>query len=66
MKQLSDDDIFPFGKYLQSATKMKDVPSSYLDWLSGQSWIGKWPQVEEYIARSRKAIDQDLRRSGKI
>lgn len=66
MKQLTDDSIFPFGKYFESRTKMRDVPSAYLDWIAGQPWIGKWPAVVDYIARSRKAIDQDLKREGRI
>lgn len=63
-KQLSDTDTFPFGKH--KGKRMQDVPSSYLDWLAGQPWIKDWPAVESYIQRSRKAIDQDLKRSGKI
>jgi hypothetical protein len=66
MKQLNDGDVFPFGRYFKSKTKMKDVPSSYLDWLMSMKWIVEWPSVVEYIRRNRKAIDQDLKRAGRI
>lgn len=65
-QELTDDSWFPFGAHgpkRNEPLRMKDVSSSYLDWLSGQPWISDWPAVEAYIARSRKAIDQDLNRS---
>lgn len=63
-RPLTDESIFPFGKY--RGQKMKEVKSDYLDWLDGQAWIKDWPAVKDYIARSRKSIDQDLKREGKI
>ena len=57
-KMLTDYDYMPFGAHINK--KMKDVPAVYLDWLSGQQWIGQWPQVNDYIKRNRKAIDMDL------
>lgn len=40
---------------------MQSVPASFLDWLDGQPWLAKkHPDVKEYIARNRKAINQDL------
>jgi|ERR1041385_3931961 uncharacterized protein (DUF3820 family) len=58
---LTDTDPMPFGSH--EGTRMARVPSSYLDWLSGQAWLAeKFPQVADYIQRNRKGIDEDLRR----
>lgn len=64
--ELTDESIFPFGKYKASGTKMKDVPSSYLDWLAGTNWFEDWPNLVEYIKENRQAIDMDLREEGRI
>lgn len=46
---------------------MQEVPADYLDWLVGQPWCrSKYPPVEEYVARNRKAIDMELRQMGKL
>lgn len=65
MNELTDDSPCPVnGDHL--GKPMVKVPSSYLDWLSGQEWLErKYPEVREYIRRSRKAIDQDLEREGR-
>lgn len=63
-EHLSDDDPMPFGEH--RGKPMQAVPSEYLDYIAGQAWISKWPAVEDYIRRSRKAIDQDLKRQGRI
>ncbi len=40
---------------------MGTVPAAYLDWLVGQEHLcRKYPEVVEYVAKNRKAIDQDL------
>lgn len=57
---LTDLDPMPFGEH--KGKPMMNVPSSYLDWLRGQKWIDKHPQVRDYIDRSWKAIQQDLKR----
>jgi uncharacterized protein (DUF3820 family) len=58
---VTDETPMPFGKW--KGTPMKNVPSEYLDWLVGQSWMpGKYSQIVDYVERSRKAIDQDLNR----
>jgi uncharacterized protein (DUF3820 family) len=57
---LTDASLMPFGQH--KGHLMQNVPSEYLDWLNGQSWLEEqWPNVSAYIAKSRKAIDQDLR-----
>lgn len=56
---LTDDCKFPFG--LHKGKRMKDVPSEYLDWMDGQPWSHKWPEVVDYIDRNRKAINLDLK-----
>lgn len=63
-RELDDESDFPFGKW--KGTKMKNVPSPYLDWFIGQDWANRWPAVVNYINRSRKAIDQDLKKEGTI
>ena len=55
---LHDEEPMPFGKY--KGTKMKDVPSDYLDWLIGQPWIAKWPRVKAYIEANKKSIEEDI------
>lgn len=55
---LTDNDPMPFGKFKNEA--MKNVPASYLDWVSGQSWISDWPAVAAYIEANRKDIDKVL------
>lgn len=60
--KLSDFDPCPVkGKYQGIA--MIQVPSSYLDWFRGQEHLmNKYPDVADYIERSKKAIDQDIER----
>jgi len=61
MSILTDNDLFPFGKYRDA--RMIDVPASYLEWAGGQEWIGKWPDVKKYIADNRAVINKELERS---
>ena len=58
MSILTDNDLFPFGKYRDA--RMIDVPASYLDWAGGQDWISKWPDVKKYIADNRAVINKEL------
>ena len=55
---LKDTDPFPFGQW--KGTPMQDVPAEYLDWLSDQDWISKWPRVRAYIDHNRAVIDKEL------
>ena len=48
----------PFGKY-QGKT-IGAVPAQYLDWLSGQDWVKKWPEVLLYIKENRAHLDAEL------
>lgn len=64
MKPLTDDDLFPFGKY--KGTPMWKVPGTYYDWLIDQPWIKSWPAIEEYIERNRAVIDKELKDAGVI
>ena len=57
-KPLADKDKMPFGEH--KGKLMKHVPASYLDWLDGQDWISKWPQVKAYIDHNRAVIDKEL------
>lgn len=56
--KMDDDSLMPFGNHKD--TPMRDVPARYLDWLSGQPWIGQWPLVLEYINENRDVIDSEL------
>lgn len=60
--ELTDDSPCPVnGRH--TGQPMKDVPANYLDWLDGQGWLEhKHPDVKNYIARNREAINQDLER----
>jgi len=53
---LSDDDPMPFGKH--KGKKMKEVPASYLDWLSDQWKVDTL--VRRYIKKNWKAIEAEL------
>lgn len=56
---LRDTDSMPFGKHKDRA--MKDVPASYLDYLSDQDWLKtRWPRVWAYIDHNRNVIDKEL------
>lgn len=60
MKQLTDTDLMPFGKY--KGTPMQDVPASYLHWLwsSGKQSDNLCP-VADYIRRNLSALKQEHR-----
>lgn len=58
MSKVSDDYLIPFGKH--KGQKIGEVPASYLDWLSGQEWIGDWHEVDKYIRENREEIDKEL------
>lgn len=62
---LGDEDWMPFGKYGPKGAeprKMKDIPPGYLDWLTGQDWLPKFPKVMNYIFWRRKAIDCEMQK----
>jgi len=52
MKELTDLDPMPFGKY--KGTPMQDVPASYLHWLwtNGKKEETKTDAVADYIKRN--------------
>ena len=56
--KVPDQYEMPFGKY--KGQEIGSVPASYLDWLAGQDWIGKWHQVDQYIKENRPVIDAEL------
>ena len=62
MGKLTDNDLFPFGKYKDSP--MWKVPATYYDWLIDQPWIKSWPAVETYIEDNLTAIHKELKDSG--
>lgn len=66
MKKLEDSDPMPFGEH--KGKKMEDVPAQYLDWLRGQQWLYKYPQVKAYIEDplTAKSIDYELKEKGII
>jgi uncharacterized protein (DUF3820 family) len=62
-KQLNDVDLFPFGEH--KGKPMMSVPASYLDWLRCQPWLKQWPAIAEYIGRSARAIEWELKAEGR-
>ena len=54
MNKFDDNSIMPFGEH--KGKKMINVPDSYLMFIYSQSWISKWPQLEEYIKDNYEAI----------
>lgn len=46
---LDINDPFPFGKY--KGSPMWSISVDYLKWLAEQEWLGKYPNVLEYIQR---------------
>ena len=63
-ERLSDKRIFPFGIY--KGKEFGDVPAEYLDYLHGQDWIEKWPEVLKFIENNRENIDSELEEKGII
>ena len=62
MAELDDSSPCPVNGQ-HSGVPMGKVPSQVLDWYDGQPWLEKkYPEVKRYIARVRKAINQDLER----
>lgn len=55
---LKDKDPMPFGAH--KGKPMGEVPAEYLDYISGQDWLSKWPQVKAYIDHNRAVIDKEL------
>lgn len=55
-----DSDPFPYGAHKDAGRTYGQVPASYYDWLVGQAWAKRWPQVLAYIRANQKAIDKDL------
>ena len=62
MKELTDDDPMPFGKYGPGREEriMGDVPASYLHWL----WVNgkrddKNCSVADYIRRNKTSLELD-------
>jgi uncharacterized protein (DUF3820 family) len=47
-----------FGKY--KGQDIEDVPASYLAWLGEQDFIGKFPDVKNYIEKNRKGIEKQI------
>jgi len=54
---LTDDDVCPMGKHGKAGTLMRDVPTSYLEWLDKECIIprsGKTFAVIDYYQTYRK------------
>lgn len=60
MKQLTDQDLMPFGKYKDA--KMEDVPARYLHWLwtNGKDKDVKTCPVADYIFRNRAGLEKEF------
>lgn len=57
-------DKMTFG--IHSDKAMGDVPAEYLDYISGQAWLVKWPDVKKYIEDNRQKLDKMLDEEGLI
>jgi hypothetical protein len=53
-------DPFPFGIHKGAGKTYDQVPAQYYDWLIGQPWAKRWPQVLAYIKANQSAIYKDL------
>ena len=53
-----------FGKH--QGKELDQVPADYLDWLMGQDWIGKFPEIVKYVTNHKAAIHAELKREGKL
>ena len=42
---------------VHEGTFLDELPAKYLDWLSKQDWIGKFPEIVEYVEKNREHID---------
>lgn len=58
LKSLTDEDVITFGKYRDQP--LKDVPSSYLDWLIGQDWFLFNVRLYNYIQNNKAEIESDI------
>ena len=60
MKQLSDTDPMPFGKY--AGKPMQDVPASYLHWLwSNGAKENRVDPVPDYIRRNLNVLQVEYK-----
>lgn len=62
--KLEDNDFFPFGVHAKNGLRMRDVPADYFDWFMAQSWRNKWPEILDYIQRSKGALDKEMEAKG--
>jgi len=62
MKELTDQDLMPFGKHKD--TRMEDVPASYLHWLwtkeGGLKDEVKTSPVADYIRRNLAGLEKEF------
>lgn len=59
MEALTDDDIYPVGKYNDSKTKMADVPTHYLIWVHDNE---KCPiEVSNYVMENWDVLQKELK-----
>ena len=63
LTELNDGDKMIFG--VHEGKIMMQVPPDYLAFIYTQDWIKKYPTVRDYIKRSAKAINMELRDLGK-
>lgn len=57
-----DSYVLTFGKY--KGHMIGEVPAGYLLWLAEQKWIGRFPEIVEYVGAKRDQLEQEY--SGNI
>lgn len=53
-----DKPRMPFGRY--AGELLDDVPAQYLDWLSGEPSLERYPEIAAYIQANRRRINAEL------
>lgn len=56
---MGDKTIMPFGAHKGKA--MEDVPAGYLLFCYAQTWIGKYPDVREYIKDNLDVLEKQAK-----
>lgn len=50
--------LFPFGPY--KGILIRDIPAAYLDWFDRTPRVKEFPEIQNWIADNRDAIDTEM------
>lgn len=59
-KQLTDSDLFPFGKNKAEGKTMRQVDAKYYAYFMDQEWRTRFKSVLDYVKRNKTAINSEL------